>query len=81
MKYLFCPTLLEKFEYLWTNGQSKAGVSKLETPAHYYTHARGLFAQRPFEPIAWIMLGMGIAHGAAGPIEEVFILLSPGHVA
>ena len=27
--------------------------------------ARGLFAQRPFEPIAWIMLGMGIAHGIA----------------
>lgn len=32
----FCPTLLEKFEYLRTNGQSKAGIFNLETPAHYY---------------------------------------------
>ena len=62
MMYPFCPTLLEKFEYLRTNGQSKAGISNLETPAHYYIYvcARGLFAQRPFEPIAWIMFGMGI---------------------
>ena len=27
-----------------------------------YVCARGLFAQRPFKPIAWIMFGMGIAH-------------------
>lgn len=41
MKYSFCPILLEIFEYLRTNGQSKAGVSSLETPAHYYnTYAR-----------------------------------------
>lgn len=36
MMYPFCPTLLEKFEYPRTNGQSKAGISNLETPAHYY---------------------------------------------
>ena len=36
MMYPFCPTLLEKFEYLRTNGQSKAGVSNLEIPAPYY---------------------------------------------
>ena len=35
MKYSFCPILLEKFEYLRTNGQSKAGVSNLEIPAYY----------------------------------------------
>ena len=36
----FCPTLLEKFEYLRTNGRIKAGASE-ETPAHYYnTYAR-----------------------------------------
>ena len=41
MMYNFCPTLLEKFEYLRTNGQLKAGISNLETPAHYYnTYAR-----------------------------------------
>ena len=41
MMYPFCPTLLEKFEYLRTNGQSKAGTSILETPALYYnTYAR-----------------------------------------
>ena len=40
MKYTFCLTLLEKFEYLRTNGRTKAGVSE-ETPAHYYnTYAR-----------------------------------------
>ena len=40
MKYSFCPTLLEKFEYLRTNGRTKAGVSA-EAPAHYYnTYAR-----------------------------------------
>ena len=80
MKYSFCPTLLEKFEYLRTNGRTKAGVSA-EAPAHYYnTYARGLFAQRLFEPIAWIMFGMGISHSTAGPIEKVFILISPRHV-
>ena len=31
----WCPILLEKFEYHRTNGQSKAGISNLETPAHY----------------------------------------------
>ena len=36
MKYSFCPTLLEKFEYLRTNGRTRAGVSILETPALYY---------------------------------------------
>ena len=36
MMYPFCPILLEKFEYPRTNGQSKAGVSNLEIPAHYY---------------------------------------------
>ena len=36
----FCPTLLEKFEYLRTNGQSKAGISNLETPAHHYIRMR-----------------------------------------
>lgn len=41
MKYTFCPILLEKFEYPRTNGQSKAVVSNLEIPAHYYnTYAR-----------------------------------------
>ena len=42
MKYSFCPTLLEKFEYLRTNGRTKAGVSDLEIPAPYniYTYAR-----------------------------------------
>ena len=41
MMYPFCPILLEKFEYPRTNGQSKAGVSNLEIPAHYYnTYAR-----------------------------------------
>ena len=35
MKYTFCPILLEKLEYPRTNGQSKAGVSNLEIPAHY----------------------------------------------
>ena len=41
MKYTFCPILLEKLEYPRTNGQSKAGVSNLEIPAHYYnTYAR-----------------------------------------
>lgn len=40
MKYSFCPTLLEKFEYLRTNGQSKAGISNLETPAHHYIRMR-----------------------------------------
>ena len=40
MKYTFCPILLEKFEYLRTNGQTKAGISNLETPAHYITYAR-----------------------------------------
>ena len=35
MKYTFCPILLEKFEYPRTNGQTKAGISNLETPAHY----------------------------------------------
>ena len=41
MKYSFCPTLLEKFEYLRTNGRTKAGVSNLEIPAPYiYTYAR-----------------------------------------
>ena len=40
MKYSICPTLLEKFEYLRTNGQSKAGTSILEIPAHYITYAR-----------------------------------------
>ena len=29
----FCPTLLEKSEYLRTNGQSRTGVSNLEIPA------------------------------------------------
>ena len=38
MMYPFCPTLLEKFEYLRTNGQLKAGISNLETPAHYYIY-------------------------------------------
>ena len=28
-----CPTLLEKFEYPRTNGQTKASVSKMETLA------------------------------------------------
>ena len=41
MKYTFCPILLEKFEYPRINGQSKAGISNLEIPAHYYnTYAR-----------------------------------------
>lgn len=82
MKYTFCPILLEKFEYLRTNGLSKASISNLETPAHYYIYvcARGLFAQRLFEPIAWIMFGMGISHSTAGPIEKVFILISPRHI-
>ena len=41
MKYTFCPILLEKLEYPRTNGQSKAAVSNLEVPAHYYnTYAR-----------------------------------------
>ena len=41
MKYPFCPTLLEKVEYLPTNGHSKAGVSNLEIPAPYiYMYAR-----------------------------------------
>ena len=41
MKYTFCPTELEQFEYLRTNGQSKAGVSNLEIPAPYHnTYAR-----------------------------------------
>ena len=41
MKYTFCPILLEKFENLRTNGQSKAGVSNLEIPAPFiYTYAR-----------------------------------------
>jgi len=35
-----CPTLFEKFEYLRTDGQSKAGISNLETPAYYYTYTR-----------------------------------------
>ena len=40
MKYAFCPTLLEKYEYFRTNARTKAGVSA-ETPAHYYnTYAR-----------------------------------------
>ena len=81
MKYTFCPILLEKFEYPRTNGQSKAGVSNLEIPAPYiYVCARGLFAQRLFEPIAWIMFGMGISHNTAGPIEKVFVLVSPRHI-
>ena len=42
-----------------------------------YVCARGLFAQRPFEPITRIMFSMGIAHNTAGPIEKVFILISP----
>ena len=50
MKYSFCPTLLEKFEYLRTNGQSKAGISNLETPAHYYTFENfGIFRREIFE--------------------------------
>ena len=40
MKYSFCPTLLEKFEYLRTNGQSKAGVSIGKTCSFLYTYAR-----------------------------------------
>ena len=40
MKYTFCPILLEKFEYHRTNGQSKAGISNLETPAYSITYAR-----------------------------------------
>ena len=42
MKYTFCQILLEKFEYPRTNGQTKAGVSNLEIPAHYiiYSYAR-----------------------------------------
>lgn len=81
MKYTFCPKLLEKFEYLRTNGQSKAGVSNLEIPAPYiYVCARGLFAKRPFEPIVWIMFGMGISYSTASPIEKVFILISPRHI-
>ena len=36
MMYPFCPTQLEKPESLRTNGLTKAGVSKLETPAQYY---------------------------------------------
>ena len=36
----FCPALLEKFEYLRTNGQSKAGISNLETPARHYIRMR-----------------------------------------
>ena len=44
MKYPFSPTLLEKVEYLRTNGQSKAGISNLEIPAPYiYVCARELF--------------------------------------
>lgn len=82
MMYPFCPTLLEKIEYPRTNGQSKAGISNLETPAHYYIYvcALGLFAQRSFESIAWIMFGMGILHSTASPIEKVFILISPWHI-
>ena len=45
-----------------------------------YVCARGLFAQRPFEPITRIMFSMGISHSTAGPIEKVFILISPRHV-
>ena len=41
MMYPFCPTLLEKFEYLRTNGQSKAGISNLETPALLFMRMRG----------------------------------------
>ena len=82
MKYTFCPILLEKFEYPRTNGQTKAGISNLGNTCSllYYVCARGLFAQRLFEPIAWIMFGMGISHNTAGPIEKVFILISPRHI-
>ena len=47
---------------------------------YIYICARGLFAQRSFEPIAWIMFGMGILHSTASPIEKVFILISPWHI-
>ena len=41
MKYTFCPKLLEKFEYLRTNGQTKAGISNLgNTCSSLYTYAR-----------------------------------------
>lgn len=48
MKYTFCPTLLEKYEYLWTNGLSKAGVSIGKTCSLFiYVCARGyLFCVR-----------------------------------
>ena len=42
MKYTFCPILLEKFEYPRTNGQLKAGISNLETPALYYKRLRAI---------------------------------------
>ncbi len=41
MKYSFCLTLLEKFEYSRTNGQAKAGISNLgNTCSLYNTYAR-----------------------------------------
>ena len=47
MKYTFCPILLEKFEYPRTNGQSKAGVSKLLLSAkHVFVSNNTVFGER-----------------------------------
>ena len=82
MKYTFCPTLLGKYEYPWTNGLSKASVSIMEALAHYYIYARtrGLITFALFEFIARIVLGMGITHGTVSPMEIVFIFFTPRHI-
>jgi len=52
----------------------------LTHPHFICAHAQGLFAQRPFEPIAGVMLVMGIAHDAMGEMKEVLVLVSPRHI-
>lgn len=64
-----CPTRLEKFEYLRTNGRSKAGVYEMGAPTHYYIRMLSLSFLCSLEPIARVAFGMSIAHGTSCPIE------------
>ena len=59
-----------------------SGFFNFEEATHYYiyVHARRLITFAFSEFIAWVVLGMGISHSTAGPIEKVFILISPRHI-